>query len=58
MLRISLQIILVADASKFSKRSMTRITPLSEIDTIISDTSLSEDLQGRIRDIGCNLILA
>jgi DeoR family transcriptional regulator of aga operon len=57
MLRISREIILVADASKFSKRSMSRIVHFSEIDTIISDTSLSEDIQVKLRAIGCNLIL-
>jgi len=57
MLRISREIILVADASKFSKRSMSRITHFSEIDTVISDASLAVDIQGKIRSLGCNLIL-
>lgn len=57
MLRISREIILVADASKFSKRSMARITHFSEIDTVISDTSLDTDIQERLRSLGCNLIL-
>jgi DeoR family transcriptional regulator of aga operon len=57
MLRISREIILVADASKFSKRSMTRIAPFSEIDTVISDISLDEEIQARLRAMGCNLIL-
>lgn len=57
MLRIAREIILVADATKFSKRSMSRIAPFSEIDTVISDTSLSEDVQAKLRTQGCNLIL-
>jgi len=57
MLRISREIILVADASKFSKRSMSRIAPFSEIDTVISDTSLDEEIQAKLRSLGCNLIL-
>ena len=57
MLRISREIILVADASKFSKRSMTRIVPFSEIDTVISDTGLGEETQVKLRALGCNLIL-
>jgi DeoR family transcriptional regulator of aga operon len=57
MLRISREIILVADASKFSKRSMTRIVPFSEIDTVISDTGLDEQTQIKLRALGCNLIL-
>lgn len=57
MLRISREIILVADSSKFSKRSMTRIAPFSEIDTVISDTGMNEETQARLRALGCNLIL-
>jgi DeoR family transcriptional regulator of aga operon len=57
MLRISREIILVADASKFSKRSMTRIALFSEIDTVISDTSLDQEIQEKLRSLGCNLIL-
>jgi DeoR/GlpR family transcriptional regulator of sugar metabolism len=58
MLRISREIILVADASKFSKRSMARIAPFSEIDTVISDTGLRVEMQDKLRSLGCNLILA
>jgi DeoR/GlpR family transcriptional regulator of sugar metabolism len=57
MLRISREIILVADASKFSRRSMSRIAPFTEIDTVISDTSLGEEIQVKLRAQGCNLIL-
>lgn len=58
MLRISREIILVADASKFSKRGMARIAPFSEIDTVISDSSLRVEMQEKLRSLGCNLILA
>ena len=57
MLRIAREIILVADASKFSKSSMTRIAPFSEIDTVISDTGLDEETQSKLLALGCNLIL-
>ncbi len=58
MLRIAREIILVADASKFSRRCMSRIAPFSEIDIVISDKSLSEDTQTRLRSSGCTLMLA
>ncbi len=58
MMRIAREIILVADASKFSKRSMVRIAPFSEIDTVISDSGLREEMQEKIRGLGCHLILA
>jgi DeoR/GlpR family transcriptional regulator of sugar metabolism len=58
MLRIAREILLVAEPSKFSRRSMSRITPFSEIDTVISDKSLGEDIQTKVRALGCSLILA
>jgi DeoR family transcriptional regulator of aga operon len=57
MLKISREIILVADASKFTKRSMARIAPFSEIDTVITDVSLREETQDKLRALGCNLVL-
>jgi DeoR family transcriptional regulator, aga operon transcriptional repressor len=56
MLRISREIILVADASKFSIRSMSRIAPFSGINSIVSDVSLHRDVQERLRSLGCRLI--
>jgi DeoR family transcriptional regulator of aga operon len=57
-MRISREIILVADASKFSKRSVSRIAAFSEIDTVVSDTSLPLETQEKLRSMGCNVILA
>ena len=57
MIRIAREIILVADSSKFSKRSMSRIALFSQIDTVISNTSLDEEVQEKLRAMGCNLIL-
>jgi DeoR/GlpR family transcriptional regulator of sugar metabolism len=58
MLRIAREIILVADASKFSKRSMVRIAAFSEIDVVISDSGLRTEMQEKVRGFGCNLIVA
>jgi DeoR/GlpR family transcriptional regulator of sugar metabolism len=57
MLRIAREIILVSDATKFSKRSMARIAAFREIDAVISDTSLQPELQDKIRSHGCKLML-
>jgi len=57
MLRASREIIVVADASKFSKRSMSLIASFSEVDIVISDVSLPPELQERIQSFGCKLIL-
>ncbi|WP_263372934.1 DeoR/GlpR family DNA-binding transcription regulator [Granulicella aggregans] len=57
MLRAAREIIVVADASKFSKRSMSLIASFSEVDIVISDESLLPELQERIKSFGCKLIL-
>lgn len=57
MLRAAREIIVVADASKFSKRSMSLIASFSEVDLVISDVSLSQELQDRIQSFGCKLVL-
>ncbi|WP_144312421.1 DeoR/GlpR family DNA-binding transcription regulator [Terriglobus saanensis] len=57
MLRAAREIIVVADASKFSKRSMSLIASFSEVDIVISDVSMLPEVQERIRSFGCKLIL-
>ena len=57
MLRAAREIIVVADASKFSRRSMSLIASFAEVDIVISDTSLPPELQERVRSFGCKLIL-
>lgn len=57
MLRAAREIVVVADASKFTKRSMSLIATFSEVDLVISDVSLPPELQERIRSFGCKLIL-
>jgi DeoR family transcriptional regulator of aga operon len=58
MLGIAREVILVADASKFDKRSMSRIASFSEIHTVISDVSMPLEVQEKIRAFGCKLLLA
>ena len=58
MLNIAREIIVVADASKFKKRSLSRITSFSDVDIVISDTSLPPAIQDNIRAFGCDLLLA
>ena len=58
MVRIAREVILVADSSKFDKRSLSRIAPFAEIDKVVTDRNLSEALQSQIHAKGCELILA
>jgi len=57
MARIARQRILVADSSKFEKRTLCRIIPLANVQTVITDTNLRESLQTELRDSGVELIL-
>lgn len=57
MIRIAREKILVADSSKFLRRSLCRIVMLSEMDKIITDTGLPESVQKQIRALGPELIL-
>jgi DeoR family transcriptional regulator of aga operon len=57
MVQIATETIMVADSSKFGKRSLSRIVPLGAIHKIITDTSLSMDIQSELRARGVELIL-
>jgi DeoR family transcriptional regulator, aga operon transcriptional repressor len=57
MVQIANETILVADSSKFGRRSLSHIVPLSAIDKIITDSSLATDTQGELRARGVELVL-
>jgi len=57
MVQIATEKILVADSSKFGKRSLSRIVPLSAIDKIITDNSLTTDIQAALRARGVEVVL-
>ena len=57
MVRVSRKRILVADSSKFGKRTLCRIMPLSDIHTVITDDKLEPSLQQAVRGAGVELVL-
>jgi DeoR family transcriptional regulator of aga operon len=57
MARIAKERILVADSSKFGKRSLSRIVPLSEIDVLITDRGLPAETQTELRSLELKLVL-
>jgi DeoR family transcriptional regulator of aga operon len=57
MARAAREKILVADARKFGRKSLSRIVALSEFDQIISDKSLSEEQQQALSQLGPQLLL-
>jgi DeoR family transcriptional regulator of aga operon len=57
MVQIATETILVADSSKFGKRSLSRIVPLSAVDKVITDSALTADIQAELRSRGIDLVL-
>ena len=58
MIEIASEVILVADSSKFGKRSMGVISQISAIDKIITDKKIQRDDFNRLNDLGIQIILA
>ena len=48
----------VADSSKFGRKSLTLVAPLSDIDVVVSDDGLSAEWQARITAAGPELAVA
>jgi len=57
MMAIAQESILVADSSKFGKRCLSRIAPLSGLDRIITDVGLTEEWRQSLIAIGPEVIL-
>lgn len=58
MLRAAGRVIVVADSSKFGRKSLTLVAPLAEIDAFVSDDGLTDDWKARISAAGSELIVA
>jgi DeoR/GlpR family transcriptional regulator of sugar metabolism len=57
MVQVARERILVADSSKFGRRSLSRIAALADMHKVITDRALPEAIQQEIRRIGLELIL-
>ena len=58
MLRAAGRVMVVADSSKFGRKSLTLVAPLSDIDVVVSDDGLSADWRTRIAAAGTDLVVA
>lgn len=58
MIRSARQIVLVTDSTKFGKISVTHFAGLDEIDTIITDSGISEKDRKALADRGIELLIA
>jgi DeoR family transcriptional regulator of aga operon len=58
MIEISKEVILVADSSKFMRRSLAFICPVGKIDVVVTDEHISREDQNRLADLGVKVIIA
>ncbi len=57
MMAISKQVIVVADSSKFHKRSFAFIAPISDIDILVTDSGIPTDDQKKLESAGIKVII-
>jgi DeoR family fructose operon transcriptional repressor len=58
MLRAAGRVIVVADSSKFGRKSLTLVAALSEIDVVVSDDGLGDDWRTKITAASTELLIA
>ncbi len=58
MIKIAKKVIVVADSSKFSKRSFAVIAPIAKIDIVITDAGISSKDQKELENAGVRVIIA
>lgn len=58
MIEISKEVILLADSSKFKKRSFAFICQINQIDKVITDDKIQDDDKKRLLDAGVEVIIA
>ncbi|MFR2692049.1 MAG: hypothetical protein ACLTBV_13980 [Enterocloster bolteae] len=52
---LPLRTIVLADSTKFGKASLLKICPFEEVDTIVTDSGISPQMESRIRGPGQSL---
>jgi DeoR/GlpR family transcriptional regulator of sugar metabolism len=57
MVKIAREVVLVVDSTKFDKRSMSRIAPLSSIHKVITDKKITPEIEEKLRSAGCEVVL-
>ena len=50
--------VLCVDSSKVGNRGFVRIMPVTEIDTIVTDSGFPTDLVGQLEELGVEVIIA
>lgn len=58
MMKISRQVVAVADASKLMKRNLSVIAPVEQLDMLITDSGADQAIVGQMRGKGIEVVLA
>lgn len=58
MIQVAREVILVADSSKFKRKSLAFIGPTNVIDTIVTDSGITNEDKRKLEDVGIRVIIA
>ncbi len=58
MMKSADEVIVLADSTKFGHRSLSRLCPLGDVDTLVVDNNISEDWRSRLCASGVRLLVA
>lgn len=58
MIEISKQVIVVADSSKFHKRSFAFIAPITDVDVVVTDADIPDEDRKRLENSGVSVVIA
>jgi len=58
MMKISRQVVAVADASKLMKRNLSVIAPVEQLDVLITDSGADQSIVDQLRGRGIEVVLA
>lgn len=58
MIQVAREVILVADSSKFKRKSLAFIGPTDVIDTVVTDSGISNEDKRKLEDAGIRVIIA
>ncbi|MGN6803863.1 MAG: transcriptional repressor AgaR [Ginsengibacter sp.] len=58
MISIAKKVIVVTDSSKFNKRSFAVISPVTKVDTVVTDSGISAEVKLELENAGIQVIIA
>jgi DeoR/GlpR family transcriptional regulator of sugar metabolism len=58
MMEQAQEVVLLADSGKFGQQALSKLADLSEIDTVVTDSAITDEHRQAIESAGCQLIVA